>query len=146
MSAELRGADQFRARLEQLAREMPRQVGRALYEEALAVQRESMRRCPVAPDGGALRASHETHQPVITPGEISVSITVGGPSEPYARSVHEHLSEHSPPSWQAAEAAGRPVQWNVGGPKFLESAVLEAGENLDERLAKRLDLFEGLGD
>lgn len=43
----------------------------------------------------------------------------------YAIAVHEHPSEHDPPSWK-----GVAVQWNVGGPQFLARAIHEAQPTL----------------
>jgi hypothetical protein len=130
----MQGADRIRHRLEGLAARIPNEVARALYEEALIEMKESMRRTPV--DTGALRASHETLPPVISGRDISVTIQVGGPAVRYAIAVHEHLSEHSPPSWIAAGD----VEFHVGGPKFLESTILESKPFMAARIAKRIEL------
>jgi hypothetical protein len=118
LSDEFKGFDQLAqafARIERTLHE-----GRALYQEALAIQKVSMRRTPV--DTGALRASHETLEPFFDGGEVRVAIAVGGPAAPYALVVHEDLDAHH----------------NVGEAKFLEKSVLEAAQNLSERLGARI--------
>lgn len=103
----------------------------ALRSEGEAVKTASMENTPV--DLGALKGSHVVSIEE-TASTIAVHIGVGGPAAPYAEAVHEHLSEHSPPSWKAAEAAGRPVQFSEGGPKFLERAMNERERGMDQRI------------
>ena len=136
----LAGAPELIARLKRIAEEAPKEFGDALYQEALGVQKVALTRCPV--DDGPLRASIITNKPVYEGRDISVTIQAGGPSAPYALAVHEHLSEHSPASWKAAEASGSGVHWSVAGtgPKFLEGPLLEAKPTLAASLAKRIDL------
>lgn len=68
--------------------------------------------------------------------EVRVEISFGkrGPSAAYAVAVHEHLSQHSPPSWQKAESGGQGrdkrgrflrhgVHFRRGGPKYLEQPM-----------------------
>lgn len=119
---ELTGGTQLAARLARLAVEAPKELARALYEEALVETKESMRRTPV--DTGALRGSHVTERPVIDQGEISVAIRVGGPAAPYAVIVHEDLEADHP----------------VGQAKFLESTILESAPFMGKRIADRFDL------
>lgn len=109
------------AKLSEIAAGMPGGIARALYAEALVIQRESMKRTPV--DTGALRASHVTKAPESNGGEISVKIEVGGPAAPYAVFVHENMAAHH----------------EVGQAKFLESAILEGSVGLRERIAKRIE-------
>lgn len=73
------------------------------------------------------------------PSHLSASIVAGGPSAAYARAVHEHLSDSSPPSWVKAEAEGRPVTFTVGGPKFIERPFLEEADTVAEAIGKELD-------
>lgn len=127
MAAKVQTMQELQALLSKLGKGALEQAGRALYQEALVIQRESMKRTPV--DTGALRASHETKQPDTTGGEVSVRIVVGGPAAPYALFVHERLDVHHP----------------VGQAKFLESAVLEAARDLPSRLAARIDFTKGAG-
>jgi hypothetical protein len=81
-----------------------------------------MRRTPV--DTGALKGSHETSKPEQGGGDVSVTITVGGPAAPYAVPVHENLDAHH----------------KVGQAKFLESTIMESRSSMAERIARRIDL------
>lgn len=118
------GALELRAKLLEAARRVPRIVGAALYQEALIETKESARRTPV--DTGALRASHETAPPVYAGSNITVTITVGGPTAPYALIVHEDLNAHHP----------------VGQAKFLESTLNESAPFIAERLGRRIRVEE----
>jgi hypothetical protein len=118
----LEGVDQMRRKLETLIRQVPREVGRALFQEAQIEKTESMRKTPVK--FGPLRASHEVTEPEINGGDISVSIIVGGPSAPYALFVHENLTALHP----------------VGEAKFLESTLLESSPHMASRVGRRIDL------
>jgi hypothetical protein len=133
----LKGLGGLRAALEKYREILMGKLGRAAVEEMELVKADSMDNCPVAPGGGTLKASHEV---VFSRDgdKVEVRIEVGGAAEPYALAVHEHLSEHSPQSWLTAEAAGRPVQFNVGGPKFLENAVRRAAPGFAARVAARV--------
>lgn len=59
---------------------------------------------------------------------FNIRYGVGG-AQPYALAVHEHPSEHSPPSWH-----GKTVNFTVGGPKYLEIPLRLAGKGLIGRL------------
>lgn len=122
MSVEVKGADKVFGRMGRLAKAIPNEMARALYEEALIEQKESMRRTPV--DTGALRASHMTTKPRISGQDVSVTIEVGGPAAPYAIPVHERLDVDHP----------------VGQAKFLESTLNESRPYFAARIAKRIQL------
>lgn len=122
MSVEVKGADKLAATLARLAAATPAELGRALYQEALVEQKESMRRTPVKTN--ALRASHVTTKPQISGRDISVTIEVGGSAAPYALYVHENLDADHP----------------VGQAKFLESTINESRPFFAARIAKRIDL------
>jgi hypothetical protein len=118
----MKGADDLKATLRRLMAEAPKEVGRALYQEAKIEAKESMRRTPV--DTGALKGSHETLPPEYDGPEVSVKIVVGGPAAPYAVVVHENLEAHHP----------------NGQAKFLESTINESRPFMADRLAKRIDI------
>jgi len=118
----LTGAKEIRAKLSLIVRNAPKELGAALYAEALLIEQESRRRTPVLT--GALRASHETSLPLVTRDEVAIAIRCGGPAAPYAIYVHEMVELHH----------------RVGQAKFLESAVLEASAGLAERVARRVSL------
>lgn len=83
-------------------------------------------------DKGLLAASGTVDLPVIAADTIACSLQFGGAAAAYALAVHEHLSEHSPPSWQVAETSGAGVHFSHGGPKYLERPVLEHSPLLPE--------------
>jgi hypothetical protein len=121
----LNGADKMIAKLEAIAAKYPQRAAAALYQEALLVEGHSKSLTPV--DFGVLRASHETKQPVIEGGNISVQIVVGGAAEAYAVRVHEDLD----------------ARHTVGQAKFLESAIYAHKPDLASNLARRLRLEGG---
>ena len=130
------------ANLRKLADMFPDKVASALYMEAQLILTEAKRRCPVAHDGGQLRASGRVQAPVREGKNISVTISFGPMA--YAIAVHEHLSEHSPPSWIKAEMLGHGIDWTTPGtgPKFLESVINEAMPDMARRIADRINLTD----
>lgn len=132
------GFAELEGRLDLLKKALPGVVGAALYQEALIDMREAKKRCPVAPDGGTLRASGTVDRPEQVGRDIRVRSHFGGPAKEYAIAVHEHLSEHSPPSWQKAQN----INWTASGtgPKFLESVILESASTINRRVADRISL------
>jgi len=89
-------------------------------------------------DQGTLQDTGHVELPVIDGDTISVRLAFGGPSADYAEAVHEHLSEHSPPSWQRAEAMGQGVHFSQGGPKYLETPFAIGTHDLDQYIADGL--------
>lgn len=153
MKMTLQGVREMQIKLIKLARSKPVEAAAALFTEMQVELTEAKKRCPVAPPGGygnpnvvpgALRASGKVWPPDFDGRNIFVMISFGGPSIPYAIAVHEHLSEHSPPSWVASELYGDGVQWNVPGtgPKFLESTLNESRPHMLYRVGRHLG-FEG---
>ncbi len=116
-------------------------AGQALYEAAREkVENVAKDNCPY--EDGTLQGTIETLQPEYSERGVTVRVVAGGPSAPYALSIHEHLSKYSPPSWKKAEANGHPVKFKVGGPKYLERALNAAeGQILDE-VGKRIEIKE----
>jgi hypothetical protein len=115
------------ATLKKIASKFPDRVAAALYQIAQQILTEAKRRCPVASDGGVLRASGMVSEPVRDGRRISVVISFGGGAIAYAIAVHETMSPHDPPSWQRMYENGREIQWTTPGtgPKFLESVINE---------------------
>lgn len=122
MSEDLKGLDGVLRKLESLAKRFPNEVASALYQEAQIEKQESMRRTPV--DTGALRASHEVSEPDINGRDISVTISVGGATTPYALIVHEDMTAFH----------------KVGEAKFLERTIKESKPFLAARIARRIEL------
>lgn len=93
----------------------------ALYEEGQAIIGESRERVPV--DTGALKNSGFVEIPVwVTPGLARVTVGFGGPAAEYAVIVHEDLEAHH----------------ETGGPKYLESVILERAPGFGDRVGARV--------
>lgn len=137
---EVKGGDEMRRRIERLARQIPNEMAAALFQEVLVEEKEMKRRCPSGPHGGTLRATITTNKPVVSGALISVTVEAGGPAAPYGIAVHEHLSEHSPPSWKHLGADE--IDWNIPGtgPKFMSGPLFESAPFMAARLNKRIDL------
>lgn len=140
MKGVLKGVKEMQAVLRKIVEKFPDRVAAAIFLEASIELSEAKRRCPVAPDGGTLRASGRVHEPVRSGNNISVTLSFGGGAIDYAIAVHEHLSEHSPPSWIAAEESGSGIHWNAAGtgPKFLEGPLNESRPHMGARIAQRV--------
>lgn len=139
----MKGVSEMKAAVQAIAKKFPDRVAAALYTEAQIVMTESKRRCPVAKDGGVLRASGMVATPVRSAARgISVTLSYGGAASAYAIAVHEHISEHDPPSWQTMNEEGRMIQWTTPGTgdHFLSGPINEAVPEMGKRLAARLDL------
>jgi hypothetical protein len=133
----VRGLPELLAKLQKLGPNAMKQAGAGLYQEAQVIEGVAAERCPK--DDGILWQTIKTQKPEYTSDDVSVTIVAGtGPSAAYAIAVHEHLSEHSPPSWKKA---GK-IHWRIPGtgPKFLENPVMEAKGNLLDRVARRIDI------
>lgn len=130
------------ALLKKIAAEMPGRVEAALYREAQLIMTEAKRRCPVAKDGGILRASGQVHEPERVGRRIRVLMSFGGAADAYAIAVHETPSEHDPDSWKAMYEHSGEIHWTSEGtgPKFLEGPIKEAQPTINERVARRLNL------
>ncbi len=138
----MKGVEEMIGTLRRVADQFPDKVGAALYQIAQQILTEAKRRCPVAADGGVLRASGMVSKPVRSGRSISVTISFGGAAMAYAIAVHEHLSAHSPPSWITAERLGHGIHWTTPGtgPKFLESVINEYMAVLPTLMAALLNL------
>ena len=86
-------------------------------------------------DRSTLQGSIHAEAPVIEGNQITNRVVAGGPAADYAEAVHEHLSEHSPASWKAAEASGNPVKFTQGGPKYLEKPFIAGTKDLGQFVA-----------
>lgn len=126
----------------------PTTIKSALYEFAQIIMGRAKLVTPVDKGGGELRNSGQVHEPELKGDTYSIVLSFGaGPSRPYALAVHEHLSEHSPPSWVAAEASGKGINWTTTGtgPKYLEKPLNDARPEAATWLAKRIAARNKLG-
>lgn len=142
MNALLRGVKEMEAKLKEIARLFPDRVAAAIYTEAQIVMTESKRRCPVASDGGTLRASGQVHEPVRSGNKISVTMSYGGAASAYALAVHETPSVYDPPTWRMMYDQGGSIDWTSEGtgPKFLEGPINEAMPEMAMRIGGRIKL------
>jgi hypothetical protein len=98
----------------------------ALFEEAELIMADSKDRVPV--DEGILKSSGHVTEPERHGDELRVTLAYGGPAEAYAIVQHENLDYHH----------------TVGGPKFLELAILDAEPKLADRVAAAIRAKAGL--
>jgi hypothetical protein len=109
--------------LRQLANNVQKELGAALYAEAEIEMTEAKKRTPV--DTGTLRNSGYVEKPVEKGNHVVVEMGFGGPAADYAIYVHEDLEAFHP----------------VGQAKFLESVVIESRPHLAARVARRIKLY-----
>lgn len=121
MARQVKGSARFNLNMRTLLAKYPDIAEKVLYQEGLAVQKESMKRTPVLT--GALRASHETEKPKRSGNTLSVRIKVGGPAAEYA--PHVHFRDD--------------LTHNVGQSRFLESAINDAAKDIAKRMAKKIE-------
>ena len=120
------GLQLMRGRLEAAARNLPQNVGKALYqfgEEVMAVSKE---RVPL--DTGALMNSGYVSLPVQEGNTIVVELGYGGPSVDYALEVHENMNPH--------------VHWKRpgSGPKYLSGPMQEKQNGLAAKAGEAANL------
>ncbi len=124
------GIDRFERFLKETPGVVRSDVEAGLFQEGENIMGVSKQRTPVAPGGGKLRSSGHVKLPVTKRGKTVVTLAYG---TEYALPVHETPSKHDPPSW-----VGKTVKFNVGGPKFLESAMKDASKGFGGRLKRRV--------
>lgn len=137
MAAHKSGARAFAARLNALTGRVPDAAAKSLYKRGNGIMSVS-KRDHVPVDLGPLRASGHVTEPERKGHKVSVTLAYGGPAAPYALAVHEHLSEHSPPSWRHTDVQFSPAGH---GPKYLEKPMMAALPTLAHDVAEdvRLD-------
>lgn len=140
--SEMFGAEEMIKKLREVGNKFPDRVAKSIYKRSQIIMTEAKRITPVAADGGTLRASGQVSQPERLGRTIWVTLSFGGAADKYAIAVHEHLSEHSPPSWLHAADNGRQIQWTTPGtgPKFLERPILDALQTLAADIAADIHL------
>lgn len=114
----MRGKDSVIATLRQTIPRMRGAAAAALYQEALAVDAESVKRTPV--DTGRLRATHYVAPPTYTADGERIVVELGNGTD-YAIYVHERTE----------------LRHTTGEAKFLQNALNARSAGMLERLAKR---------
>lgn len=130
----LKGANVVIGNMKKVAKEFPKETGRAMYREGQIEMTEAKKRTPVSPlparkgvTPGTLRASGRVHEPEFQGRNITVTLSFGGPgsgAEDYAVIQHENPDYH--------HTTG---QW-----KYLESVLNESQPHMGARLAARMNL------
>ena len=128
----IEGLDKLQTKLKKSSNMATRSMAQALFKEAELIMTEAKDNTPVAPDGGTLRSSGHVQIPKFSGTTLEIVLGFGGAASAYALAVHEHPSQHSPPSWSGG------VTWNVGGPQFLKNAMDKAEAGMGGRIAKHL--------
>ena len=132
----MRGLKETQARMRRMAERFPDRVEQALYRRAEAIMfRSKTEYVPV--DKGILRDSGHVSPPQCKGRAVSIFMSYGGAAKAYAIAVHEHLSEHSPPSWRGTVVKFSPAG---RGPKYLERPLFEALRTMAADLAADLRL------
>jgi hypothetical protein len=138
-SFNLSGVEKLQRAILDKAKSIRSQAEDALRLEGEFVRTDAMMKVPI--DEGSLRASAHLvpEEGVNTEGDvISVSVSFGGASAPYASAIHEYPERHSPPSWEKAES----VEFGPGdrGPKYLSRAMDEAEDGMTDRIAEKIEI------
>lgn len=123
MSLTLKGLDVVLKNLKQIEANTPQAAGAALFRRAEAIMTDSKQNY-VPVDTGALRGSGHVQLPVQNGNDVTVTMGYGGVANAYAIPQHENLNYNH----------------TVGGPKYLERPLLEAGKTLAKDLAADLKL------
>lgn len=131
------GLDTLDAVLAQFGQRAVEEGALALEARGETIMRDSKDNY-VPVDKSDLQSTGHVEKAVIEGEHVSVRLAYGGPTVDYAEAIHEHLSIHSPRSWQVAEASGRGVHFTQGGPKYLELPFLKGIVGLDQWIADRI--------
>lgn len=86
-------------------------------------------------DMGTLHDSGTVGKVIKVAKIFSVSMSYGGAARAYALAIHEHLSQHSPPSWRGVKVKFSP---QGRGPKYLERPIRNAAPGFPTAVARRL--------
>lgn len=122
------GLEQLNRQLRRLAQDAPEVVERAAYAGALFIQGEAQRRTPV--EYGNLQGSAYTNR-------IPLGAETGFTAE-YAIYVHEDIEEQ----WRGLpRQSGLGTYWNPGGSKFLEKAVNENVDQIEDLVRGYVERF-----
>lgn len=120
------GAAKCLGQLAKLTKFVPQVFDKAFYQEMQVELTEIKRSTPVKT--GALRASETITEPMRSGSSVAITVSAGGPSVDYAWAVHEDLEAFH----------------KTGEAKYIERPLTESLPYLPDRIAKRIDLNEGL--
>lgn len=124
----------FQKTLDRYIKKMPQEVGKILKQEGDKIM-VSSKESFVPKDLGVLANDGIVANPEFKGKGVRVRMGYGRIAKAYAVATHEHPSQHSPPSWKQG------VNFNVGGPKYLEKPLRLAANGMGARIAKKLRQF-----
>ena len=137
MSARVKGVKPMQRKMREARARVERDALLALTTEAKTVMRKANSLTPKKE--GDLRASAETDRARREGRMLLVTMGFGrsGPSAAYALAIHEHPSQHSPPSW-----GSKPIKFTTRGTghKYLERPLRESEAGMNDRIAARIRL------
>jgi hypothetical protein len=130
------GIKAMQRELELLEKRATVEAKKALRTEAEIIMTDSKKNF-VPVDLGALRASGIVGKAMLKSGSLSVELSFGGTAAPQALAIHEHPSDHSPPTWRGVAVRFKP---DGRGPKYLELPMRKASSGMAQRIANRIML------
>jgi hypothetical protein len=136
MTFKLTGLDNVLDKMKSILK-APDEIGGILYREGEYIMSDSKKNY-VPVDLGALKTSGHVNSPDKDGDNIRVDMVYGGPAAAYAIAVHEHPSEHSPPSWEGKVIEFSPKDGKHGA-KYLERPFNEAQKGMQQRLATEIE-------
>lgn len=146
-SFKLKGGVDLQRKLRAIANRYPGSMEAALTLEAELIMTDAKKNY-VPVDDNPLRSSGHVAPPKRVGAslgqgkDIEISLSFGGSSAPYALAVHEHPSEHSPPSWEGKVITFSP---SGTGPKYLEIPFRLARTGMIARLSRSLNVNKARG-
>lgn len=122
--------------LRRIEKQVYRDLRKALKEEGEDILYVSQHEYVPIAEGDLFNSGKVT---VIEDGTIDgleVVISYGDEkTAPYALATHETPSGHDPPTWK-----GKAVQFETGGPKYLERPLFEAENGMIDRIGAKVKL------
>jgi hypothetical protein len=122
----LQGANVIAGKISIIERNFPKVAGKALMKEFGIEKKEIIRVTPK--DSGDLRSTIRVVGPEFSGSRITAYVTAGGSKAPYALFVHEDLHR----------------KYRVGGPKYIERPLRESAPFMGARVARHLQMDEGV--
>lgn len=141
----LRGVADLRRNLTDISRQSKENLSTAALEEAESIAERSRNEF-VPIESGNLASTIQVVSGQLLQGRndlgqftsgsaIEVRVIAGDDTTPQALAIHEHPSEHSPPSWEGVNVKFQP---SGRGPKYVEIPLNEAIGGMAERVGKKI--------
>lgn len=141
----LRGVADLRRNLTDISRQSKENLSTATLEEAEAIAERSRNEF-VPINSGNLASTIQVVSGQLSQGRndlgqftsgsaLEVRIIAGDDTTPQALAIHEHPSEHSPPSWEGVNVKFQP---SGRGPKYVEIPLNESIGGMAERVGGKI--------